>query len=234
MISIPVKYPQELSKTVSDFKALPDEDKNGTFWDKTDDDSLKKIKKHIKDHYLKTQEYKCCYCQQEIKVEHNGAWDTDHVIPKSTHPQFMFEERNLCVACKDCNIIKSSANVLSNPKRKSFPEESAAYIIYHPHFDAYSDHITILGEFDFFLPRTDKGRKTVEVCGLLRFIYKYAGFDNVPDSYKTQLGMLYDRLMRTNDPQEEHFILDNIAYLTGLAKQSAREKALKSWGKEAS
>ena len=52
---------------------------------------------------LKKSNYSCEYCGKKIK-KHN--WHLDHVIPLSKGGKNRLE--NLCVACKDCNIMKHS------------------------------------------------------------------------------------------------------------------------------
>ncbi|EKY3267942.1 HNH endonuclease, partial [Cronobacter sakazakii] len=110
MINNAVSYNAPYDAFISTFKSLTAEEKEN-YWDMKGNKDLDAIKKHIKDYYLIVQDYKCPYCQQKIIVTHNGAWDTEHIIPKDTHPDFMFEPQNLCVSCKDCNGEKSNKNI---------------------------------------------------------------------------------------------------------------------------
>ncbi|SFL87974.1 hypothetical protein SAMN04488125_12849 [Methylorubrum salsuginis] len=54
-----------------------------------------------------------------------------------------------------------------NPQRVSFPDQSQHYLIVHPHFDEYEDHIRWYGEV--VRPLTDKGIKLTQMCNLHRF-----------------------------------------------------------------
>ncbi|KAA9173610.1 hypothetical protein F3K36_15725 [Delftia sp. BR1] len=113
-------------RLVNEFKILPHEKQRG-YWEKTDvDGPLSELKAAIKEFYLKAQNFKCVYCQQRIVVEHHGAWDIEHIIPKDVRPEFMFECANLCVACKDCNGDKWNKNVLIDNKRKTFPKKQGS------------------------------------------------------------------------------------------------------------
>lgn len=133
--------------------------------------SFESIKKTIKDHYLSVQNYTCCFCKQRIVVRHNRGWDTEHIISRSSYPKFMFFPQNLCVACIDCNFEKSSKDVLAVSRKVTrFPARSSAYSIVHPHFDTYEDHIRVVDAGQFYMWITPKGRETLRVYGLDRFL----------------------------------------------------------------
>jgi hypothetical protein len=105
----------------------------------------------------------------------------------------MFTPKNLCVACKDCNNEKSNKHVLINRKRVRYPTRSNDFTVIHPHIDSYEDHIAIhLGTI--YSPKTDKGRKTIEACGLLRFSYRTGGWNStitqIPGLMETANAML--------------------------------------------
>ena len=170
----PVEYKGVIKAKVDAFNKQPKELMTGSLWGATAGGDMEDVKKFIKDHYKVAQDYKCSYCQQRIEVNHNGAWDAEHIIPKDSHPQFMFEPRNLCISCKDCNLIKLNKPVLKNKTRSTFADSPDDYLICHPHFHEYSQHINIIQEAGFYLPRTPVGVMLVEVCGLLRFVLKYA------------------------------------------------------------
>lgn len=217
-----IVYSGEAKKKVDEFNAQKDFCQS--YWEKTNDGLLSSLKKSIKDHYLIVQDYTCAYCQQRMEVAHNGAWDAEHIVPKATHPKFMFEPKNLCISCKDCNLSKTDKNVLKNKDRKTFPVESSDYKICHPHFDDYNEHITILSVAGFYLPRTEKGRELVEMCGLLRFLYKFSSFESVSVDIKIRMGKLHALLMETTSPLEEGFILSSIEDLAKEGKESTRRK----------
>jgi len=204
MFMIAVKYEGEIKDTVDTYNALDNNSKSGDYWDKTDID-IQKVKKHIKEHYKVVQDYTCVYCQQKIVVEHGMAWDIEHIIPKSSHPQFLFTEENLAVTCKDCNLKKKDKNVLKNPKRITFPKKSEDYIIVHPHFDVYDEHIGRFGNNHIFVANTDKGRETKIICDLDRFLPKY--FENSSVDISKKALDLANELVRSKTEHEQFFLM---------------------------
>ena len=53
----------------------------------------------------------------------------------------MFEPKNLCVSCIDCNLEKKDKKVTISKAKKKLPNNSSDYLIVHPHFDTYNDKI---------------------------------------------------------------------------------------------
>ncbi|WES64625.1 HNH endonuclease domain-containing protein [Microbacter sp. GSS18] len=140
------------------------------------EDSVKDLKATIKSHYIHAQATTCCYCQRHLASENHRVWDIDHVVPRSTHPRFMFEPLNLVACCPDCNRAKKDQRVLKNNRRKKYPTKSTDFLILHPHFDEYADHI--FRQQHVYLGKTEKGKRTIYVCDLLRFAQKYIAWPN--------------------------------------------------------
>jgi len=136
-------------------------------------DELNTLRGRIKQFYLKDQGLRCCYCRRRNATTHGRAWDIEHVIAQASHPTFMFEPENLAVACIDCNSAKRDQVVLVKP-RKTFPRESAAYSIVHPHYDRWEEHF-MFGTV-VYAAKTAKGARTIELCRLWRF-YELEGQD---------------------------------------------------------
>lgn len=183
----PVAYSRSSADFVNSYNSRKLSEKSGTDWDDKENPTLGEVKREIKNHYLKAQDYTCAYCQQKIVVDHNGAWDTEHIAPRESYPGFMFTPENLCISCKDCNGAKSNKPVLANKKRRTFPKQSKDYTICHPHFDIYSNHIRVVGEAVLYLPRTKKGQTLIEMCGLLRFVYSFADYEIVDLNIGTKI-----------------------------------------------
>lgn len=219
---VPVKYEGAIKVKVDHFNALPRSEQSGAYWGATDSGNMADVKKFIKDHYKVAQEYRCPYCYQRIVVEHNGSWDAEHIIPKDMYPQFMFEPRNLCVSCRDCNIIKLNKNVLRNKDRISFPVDPDDYIMPHPHFHVYTDHIKVIKEAAFYLPKTDKGRMLIEICGLLRFVLKFANYECGDDGTGMLMVELGTQLSNADSEVERIAIMSTIKTLVdeGLRKSA--------------
>ncbi|WP_318455632.1 HNH endonuclease [Photobacterium leiognathi] len=164
MIDNEVRYSAEQVQLIEHF--LERENATGNDWG---NEEFSEIKGTIKNHYKVEQGYKCPYCAVVYPVTHGMVWDIEHIVAKDKKVQFMFEPRNLCVACKDCNGAKSSKEVLVNPTRVRFPTRSEDYKIIHPHFDDYHEHINAITPGQFYRPLTEKGEFTIVTCRLLRF-----------------------------------------------------------------
>lgn len=189
-ISNPVCYDDGMESLVSAFGKIDEKDPD--YWGSSE---IEHIRSHIKVHYIKEQRNYCCYCRRPMLSEHNGLWDVEHVISRSQKPAFMFTPMNLAVSCKDCNIAKGSKNVLVNKTRVTFPDKSGDYLIVHPHFDDYYEHI--YRKDVIYLPRknSSKGKYTINVCDLLRFVEKYADLPRTKDdSYAIEAETLLSEL----------------------------------------
>jgi hypothetical protein len=206
----PIIYQGNDRETFDSYNSLRDDQKNGGVWESTDQPIIN-IRKAIKDYYIIAQDYTCPYCRQRMEVNHNAAWDAEHIIPKKTHPQFIFEPLNLCVSCKDCNNEKRDKSVLENNQRKTFPNRCEDYTIVHPHFDDFFEHIRVIETAAYYLPLSDKGRRTIEKCGLLRFTYKFSNYGNTSTENKETILKLANTLQEATSPQEENAYLSIIA-----------------------
>lgn len=171
----PYTLSNDEDKIIKVYLLKPIKERKNTDWSLNE---FAELKKNIKNHYIKEQTRTCAYCKVELKTEHNALWDLEHIIDRNSNVNFMFEPKNLCVSCKDCNTYKGTTNVLKNKGRKTFPNESSDYLIIHPHFDDYAEHITVVCPGDLYRPRTEKGRFTIITCNLLRF-FSLAGMDPV-------------------------------------------------------
>ena len=164
MIANCVEYSDEERALVKQFEEL--KDKKPSEWK---EEQYANLKDKIKAHYQQEQNYICAYCKIEVLVKHGMVWDTEHIIARDDKPQFMFEPENLCVACKDCNVAKGAKKVLKNQRRTTFPTKNTDYKLVHPHFDNYDEHIRNVVPGDVYRPLSEKGKFTIETCGLLRF-----------------------------------------------------------------
>lgn len=181
---------------------------------KWDDSRITAMKSNIKKHYIVEQDKTCAYCQVDLHTTHGMVWDTEHIIDKDNSPQWMFEPLNLCVSCKDCNGSKGTRTVTKQKTYKNFPRKSTNYRIIHPHFDDYAEHIKVAVPGAVYLFQTEKGRNTIEVCGLLR--YHKAGGRN-----KVDLGLKAVLLAAANDQSPE--MLDYAVELIKKSKAGATE-----------
>ncbi|MEE4105644.1 HNH endonuclease [Pseudomonas viridiflava] len=223
----PVIYSEVSAQFVKTYEAKKLSDKSGADWDDKTNPLLVELKREIKKHYLKAQDYTCAYCQQKIVVDHNGAWDTEHIAPRDSYPSFMFVPENLCVSCKDCNGAKSNKTVLANRNRRSFPRHSKDYTICHPHFDTYSKHIRVIGEAVLYLPRTKKGQALIEMCGLLRFVYGFADYEIADLNFGSKVIALGTELQNAQSAFEQIAIAQILRTMLDEGLRGAALKQLK-------
>lgn len=221
-----VVYSEASAQFVKIYEAKQLSSKLGNDWDNEDNPLLTEVKREIKRHYLKAQSYTCAYCRQKIVVEHNGAWDTEHIVPKDIYPGFMFAPENLCLSCKDCNGAKSNKHVLVNKSRRRFPNKSKDYTICHPHFDVYSEHIRVIGEAVLYLPRTKKGQTLIEMCGLLRFVYGFADYEVVDLNIGAKVVALGTALQNTQSGFEQIAIAQILSTMVDDGLRAAARKQL--------
>lgn len=167
---------QQSIQMINDIKAK--QDFNFRMWS---DDDLLSVRKEIRTYYRKVQKGKCAYCRQPISRSPNGC-HVEHIVAKSIREDFMFTPNNLCVICPDCNEIKREKEIihtvesaLNKNDTRLYPRSSGAFIIYHPHFDFYNQHIA---EIDgYYFDRTDKGAQTIRICVLNRKLRDF-GYDD--------------------------------------------------------
>lgn len=128
-----------------------------------------KLKSEIKSYYKQHQRHTCPYCKNQIPLTNGQVWHIEHIVPKSLNCHLMFKPSNICVACVDCNISKGSKGVFFRQDIED-SEIAADYKIVHPFFDEYSDHIEKDGYAYLPLDRSEKGKNTIRICKLDRFI----------------------------------------------------------------
>lgn len=163
--------------------------KNYTLWN-TDADEMTRLRKTYRDYFLEKQEFRCCYCQQKKYEKHGLTWDIEHIAPKSRYPEFLFEQKNLTIACKECNTAKGEKDTLSIKPRRTYPSTGDKFKIIHAHYDNYSDHIEIItigNQTTYRVKNGKKGKETYLMCNLIRFDYAYAEWENFDDALNQSL-----------------------------------------------
>ncbi len=172
---IPKPFPMDNSaKAVSiAYDALPLENQTGDYWQEA---AVAPFKTAAKTYYIDAQLKLCCYCRREILTQNQRVWDLEHILPRAVFPRYMFEPQNLAISCTDCNLAKGDKNAANQLKYKNFPKKSVNYQIIHPHFDNFDDHITVIATL-LYIPRNGslKGKKTIELCNLMRFADTFDG-----------------------------------------------------------
>lgn len=168
MIVNPVSYDEDEQNLVS--AILRQKGFSSESWS---EGRLDALKSHIKQHYIREQKYRCCYCQQPLYAHHGRVWDIEHVISRAVRDDFMFVPRNLAIACVECNQAKGAKSV-SNPQRMSFPDRAQLYQIVHPHFHNWEEHIELEGEGTYHA-LSKEGKFTIYHCDLFRFRERVVG-----------------------------------------------------------
>jgi 5-methylcytosine-specific restriction endonuclease McrA len=144
------------------------------------EDDLLSVRQEIRAHYRNEQRLICSYCRNPISNRSANGASIEHIISKAQYREFMFEPKNLCLICADCNEIKSkkdTLNVLSRGKIKLYPRATSAFKIVHPHYDNYSDHI--LKANRAYIDLTTKGHWTIGACELNRFYRRFGMCDEM-------------------------------------------------------
>lgn len=182
--------------TSADMKAVSKASKGKPQKEDWENSSLKAYKERVRRYYRQQQNRKCVYCRMDV-CSATGYFHIEHIVPKSVHPEWMFEPFNLCLACPQCNSAKNNQEVLNNKDITNFPTESTDYLIIHPHIDRYFDNIEIIDGL-LYKGVTPKGENTIKICNLTRpellseraklFIMK----EQEPDSY-SKLLMTYSQ-----------------------------------------
>lgn len=142
-------------------------------------DDLASLRQFIRDHYRRQQTGICSYCKGQLSVQSTANCHVEHIAPKSKYVDFIFEPKNLCVICADCNEIKRSQEtlnevsdtVVNGKSRKRYPRSSGAFKIVHPHFDKWDEHIEKFGTF--YVDKSDKGHFTIGACKLNRRLRQF-------------------------------------------------------------
>jgi len=143
---------------------------NAEYWNTQpheDKPVYRNFKAEVKDHYRSEQGRRCCYCSVEILNDHS-TFDAEHILDKSTHPQFMFELNNLAASCRPCNRAKSAKVTLADGVQcQTVPVQATDYQIVHPHLDEWDHHLEF-DELNRIRPkhRSPKGGKTIDICGI--------------------------------------------------------------------
>lgn len=137
-------------------------------------DTLEEFRRFVRNHYRVEQLGKCAYCKGGLSLQSAANCHVEHIAPKSKYIDYIFEPKNLCVVCADCNEIKREQEVHDEvpdtvnqgARRRRYPRASSAFKIVHPHFDVYEEHIEVFGSY--YVDKSDKGHFTIGACKLNR------------------------------------------------------------------
>ncbi|MFJ2331473.1 HNH endonuclease family protein [Pseudomonas helleri] len=168
LINSPVIFSAKVALKVEEIKK--DKERSHTRWS---DDDLEDMRREVRNHYRREQKLSCAYCRSDIGAIAAANSPVEHILPKSKYIQFMFEPKNLCVICADCNTYKKdSESLLDSPLDRSaikiYPLQSHRYRLVHPHLDEYAEHIKKVQYL--YISISKKGRYTIYACNLNRIL----------------------------------------------------------------
>lgn len=175
------------------------------------DEDLQTIKDKIKSHYHAIQNTICPYCKRKLNTKNGRDWDIEHIIPRSIAPRFMFVPENLCMSCVDCNKEKSNKVVTTSNAKSRYPLKSTQFLIIHPHYDIYEEFLVAIEPGVFYFPKHQKGRNTIEICGLNRF-YEFAGYGK-DSNILEKIKLLTDSAEKASNAQIKAEMLSKISVL---------------------
>lgn len=199
-ISDPVIFSSDLKKLI-----LSKQNDSSFSHDNWGDLDLLPVRKFVRAHYRPLQGKVCYFCKNPLSQKSAMNCQVEHLIPKSTHPKFIFTPQNLCLICCDCNESKGSHPITkAGAKLKRYPRSSKPFKIVHPHFDKYDEYIykTVSGHFmGLDDDKARKGSYTIYVCGLNKDIDSLGGPDIEHSEMDEFLAMA--RSMTSNKSDEE-------------------------------
>lgn len=135
-------------------------------------DLIDSFKSKLKNYLYKVAQGRfCCFCAAELDF-HKASFDLEHLIAKVNKRSVVFHLQNLALSCKTCNSAKGIKRVLVLPLKNDTDQvyqDSAHYLIVHPHLDLWTDylHIDLYGRV---LPIDrnwyGKGAQTIRICAV--------------------------------------------------------------------
>jgi uncharacterized protein (TIGR02646 family) len=183
-----------------------------------DGDDLRELRKAIRNYYKIEQKARCSYCRNPVSLTSVLNCHVEHIAPKSKYRDFIFEPKNLCVICADCNAIKREQETLglepdtvkNGNRRTRYPRSSDAFKIVHPHFDNYEDHIEIFAG-QFYADKTLKGGHTILYCKLNRRLHAFGWRREFIEN--SIVSKLMNKYLEEKDPFKGHQLLNELAKL---------------------
>lgn len=109
-------------------------------------DNIKSVKTKIRDFHMMRHNSRCCYCRRDLNGGGHFMIDREHILPKSLEPYRLlaFSIWNLSTSCKRCNMEykRDDDSFVVDKDNPELLEDSENYLLIHPNFDCYKDHIS--------------------------------------------------------------------------------------------
>jgi len=205
-IEIPISFSEDFKNVIN--QKLSDPDFKYQDWSNED---LFPLRRYIRNYYRDLTK-KCVYCRKDVSLQSANNCHVEHIISKSSDPlKFIFEPKNLCVLCSDCNEIKKDKEVEDkilkrNKQYRRYPNSSDSFLIVHPHFDNYDEHIFKCE--DIYIDLTPKGSYTIYICKLNRKIHKF-GIEPVLLS-QSELYDLFNAIMNETNFTKQNMLFNKL------------------------
>ncbi len=132
----PIVYnAQEQSIIATVMASVPDGAKR---WN---DSRTKPIKHRISVSCLREQNCRCAYCECYLR---KGSAPIEHISPKSSTPEFVYEPENLVISCTSCNstAVKGEKPTIDGVVKPVYRNNS--FMIVHPRLDNPNEHIVFI------------------------------------------------------------------------------------------
>lgn len=113
------------------------------------------------------QENYCAFCGLNLALAYGVH--REHIAPQYKHPHYIFEPKNLVLACSFCNMHKGKRKTVLNDTQNY---ETTTFKIWHPYFDDYNNYLEcdITGNHDLVFKiigdNTEKTQETIDILGL--------------------------------------------------------------------
>lgn len=163
------------------------------------------IKQRIKRDLILGQFDRCAYCRKIIEAD--GKYEPlEHIVAKSKKVAWMFEPKNLIVTCDSCNNLKGTERTLKEEfdENEIYPNASDAFLIFHPHYDTWSEHLNFDDEI-FIVPiQNSKGSETIRICKLYRYNIILNRAKELKLDQKSQAKKTLHRLSRADIASQEY------------------------------
>jgi hypothetical protein len=103
--------------------------------------------------------FRCAYCQSQMRIV-GASLTVDHIIPESLGGATTIE--NLCLACWDCNLLKSNRITAIDPR------SGTVFRIFHPNRQTWVEHFCWSADGLRVVGLTAVGRATTAALRLNR------------------------------------------------------------------
>lgn len=121
----------------------------------------------IKNSLEQIQENYCAFCGLDLNLAHEAH--REHIAPQYKHPHYIFEPKNLVLACNFCNMHKGKRLTVINDTKDY---ETTTFKIWHPYFDDFNSYLECdISEnhdlvFKIIGDNKEKTKITIDVLGL--------------------------------------------------------------------